>query len=307
MLAKIGYYIVVLPLSHLPMFMLYAFTDFFYLVIITVAPYRKKVIDTNLERSFPEKSIRERNRIKRKFYRHFTDLLAEGVKNLSISERSIRKRFSVRNPELMEHLFEQRKNVLLVSGHYNNWEWLVSSQPLQFKHVAYGIGMPMTSKFWDKKINERRSRFGMHVIHAKNYKQQLQSKPEELKAVLVLSDQSPGNSLKSYWMEFLNQPTAVLFGAELMAHELNYAVVYFTTHKIKRGHYQMELELITDEPTKMKWGEITEAHTKLLEHQILTKPEYWLWSHKRWKREIPANPEQLKKEQRELFDSKYSR
>jgi len=108
--------------------------------------------------------------------------------------------------------------------------------------------MPLSSQFWHEKINRRRQRVGMRVIHAKNYREELTKNPEELKAVLVLSDQSPGNSMKSYWMDFLNQKTAVLFGTEMMANELDYSVVNFTTRKLKRGHYEMELELITREP-----------------------------------------------------------
>ncbi len=304
-MAAIVYYILVLPLSYLPLSILYLFTDFFYLIILCFIPYRKAVIEQNLKRSFPDKSEKELRTIKRSFYRHFTDLLAEGIKNLSISESSIRRRMTVANSEIMDQLFEKKKNVILVSGHYNNWEWLVSSQDLLFPHKAIGIGMPMTSKFWDKKINERRQRFGMTVVHAKNYKEELEQRKNEIKAVLTLSDQSPGNSLKSYWMNFLNQPTAVLFGAEIMAHELDYAVVYFTTKKVKRGHYQLELQLISENPRTMEWGEITEAHTRLLEKEIIDSPTYWLWSHKRWKREIPEDLEKLKKEQRERFNSKY--
>lgn len=305
MLAKIGYYILVLPLSWLPLGVLYLFTDFFYLLILTCIPYRKKVIEANLRRSFPNKSEKELKAIKRRFYRHFTDLLAEGIKNLSISEKNIRRRMRVQNPEIMETLYAQKKNVLLVSGHYNNWEWLVSSQPLQFQHRAVGIGMPMSSSFWDEKINERRSRFGMKVVHAKNYKEELSQNTNEPIAVLVLSDQSPGNSLKSYWMDFLNQPTAVLFGAELMARELEYAVVYFTTHKVKRGHYALELKLVCADASQMRWGQITEGHTHFLEAEIINKPQYWLWSHKRWKREIPENLHQLKEQQRAQFEAKY--
>ena len=307
MFAKLAYYILVLPLSYLPLPVLYVFTDFFYLLILTVVPYRKSVIENNIARSFPDKSLKEQRAIKRKFYRHFTDLLAEGIKNLTISERSIRKRMTVANPEVMNDLFDRKRNVLLVSGHYNNWERLVSSQDLLFKHKAIGIGMPLSSGFWDKKINERRSRFGMTVVHAKNYQEELDRRKDEVKAVLVLSDQSPGNSSKSYWMNFLNKPTAVLFGTELMANTLDYAVVYFTTHKVRRGYYQMELKLITDAPETMKWGEITEMHTRYLEQEILKKPQYWLWSHKRWKREVPEDIEQLKTEQRERFNSKFNR
>lgn len=307
MISKLAYYLFVFPLSHLPLSILYLFTDFFYLIISNVIPYRKAVIESNLRNSFPSKTENELKVIRNKFYRHFTDLLAEGVKNLSISETEIRRRFKVNNPELMDLLFKKNKNVLLVSGHYNNWEWLVSSQPLLFKHQAMGIGMPMTSKFWDKKINDRRSRFGMQVIHSKNYRTELTATSSSPKAVLVLSDQSPGNSNKSYWTKFLNQPTAVLFGTEIMAHELEYSVVNFITRKAKRGYYEMELTLITDSPSDCKWGEITEAHTRLLEKEILIKPEFWLWSHKRWKREIPEDLEVLKKIQKEKFNEKFNK
>lgn len=307
MLSKLAYHLIVFPLSHLPLGVLYIMTDLLFLAMITVAPYRKKVIEGNIQRSFPSLSKKDRGRIKRRFYRHFTNLLAEGVKSLSISPAALKKRVQVENPEIMLQLFEQKKNVVLVSGHYNNWEWMVCGQPLFFPHKAIGIGMPMTSKFWDKKINERRSRFGMHVVHAKNFKEELENYKNVPFALLVLSDQSPGNSLKSYWMEFLHQPTAVLFGAELMAHELDAAVVYYTMRRKKRGFYSIELQAITTTPKALEWGEITEQHTRILEREIRKAPEFWLWSHKRWKRELPEDFEALKNQQRKKFNEKFHR
>lgn len=305
MFAKIAYYLIVYPASRLPLFVLYLFSDLFFFIIITVFPYRKKVIRQNLQRSFPDKTLKELRRIERSFYRHFCDLLAEGVKNLTISKYELQKRMTVKNPEIMKELYDCNKSVILVSGHYNNWEWLVTSQNILFHHQALGIGMPLTSTFWDKKINERRSRFGMKVVNSKNFKEAIQAEQDNPIAVLVLGDQSPGDARKSYWMDFLHQQTAVLFGTEQMAHEYNFAVVYFTTKKISRGKYEMELTLITDDPKKMKWGEITESHTHLLEKEIIKAPSFWIWSHKRWKREIPADLEQLKLNQKAKFNQKY--
>jgi len=282
------------------------FTDFFYLLLISIAPYRKVVIEENIKRSFPNLSDKERKKIKHKFYRHLTDLLAEGAKNLTISEKELRKRFKVQNPELMQDLYDKKRNVLLVSGHFNNWEWLITAQNFLFPHKAIGIGMPLTSTFWDKKVNTRRERFGMKVVNAKTYKKELTSNPETLKAVLVLADQSPGDALKSYWMEFLNQQTPVLFGAEMMAHDLDYSVVFFATRKIKRGYYKMELSLIAEKPKEKTWGQITEAHTTRLEKEIHNQPASWLWSHKRWKREIPNDLNKLKQEQNENFNKRFN-
>jgi KDO2-lipid IV(A) lauroyltransferase len=305
MFAKIAYYILVYPISLLPLRIIYLFTDFFFVLIITLVPYRKKVIEGNLKRSFPEKSDSEIKKIRNQFYRHFTDLLAEGVKNLSISENELRRRLTVQNPELMTELFEKNQSVLLVSGHYNNWEWLITGQNLLFKHQAVGIGMPMTSAFWDKKINEQRSRFGMKILNSKNVRTAFEEMKNDVFATLILSDQSPGDARKAYWMDFLNQQTAVLFGCEQMAHQYQQAVVFFVLHKVKRGHYSMELKLITDNPSSKSWGEITEIHTKLLEKEIIRNPQFWLWSHKRWKRDVPVDLESLKVEQKSKFESKF--
>ena len=170
-----------------------------------------------------------------------------------------------------------------------------------------GIGMPMTSKFWDKKINERRMRFGMNVIHSKNFKEEIEKNLHHPIAVLTLGDQSPGDSSKSYWMDFLHQKTAIAFGTELMAHQFDFAVVYFATRKIKRGYYEMELFLITENASSTEWGEITEAHTHLLEKEIIKNPAYWIWSHKRWKRELPSDIEKLRNEQKSKFEQRFTK
>ena len=298
--SKILYYLVVNPVSHLPLRVMYIFTDFIYLLLITIVPYRRKVVRKNLINSFPNKSKKELRKIERRFYRHLTNLLAEGIKNLNISEKALKKRFSVVNSEVLEELYNQNKSVLLVSGHYNNWEWLITAQNLIFSHQAVGIGMPLSNSFWDKKINEKRARFGMKIIHSKIVNSFFNNNKECI-ATLILADQSPGETNKCYWTEFLNQQTGVVYGPELLAHKYNHAVVFFHIKKIKRGKYSMELELITDAPRTTKWGEITTAHVRLLEEIIVERPENWLWSHKRWKREVPDNLEELKKVQYEKF------
>ena len=197
MLAKIAYYIFVIPLSYLPLRILYLITDFLFLVLIFVVPYRRKVVRKNLTNSFPDKTENEILKIERQFYHHFTDILAEGIKNLSISKRELYKRLIVENGELMNDLYAKNKSVILVSGHFNNWEWLITAQNNLFQHQAIGIGMPLTSKFWDKKINDRRSRFGMKVTTAHNLNETITKETQEPIAILILGDQSPYDSKKS--------------------------------------------------------------------------------------------------------------
>lgn len=304
-MSKILYHSFIFPLSLLPLRVLYVFSSFLTFVFCCVFPYRKKVITGNLRRSFPDKSEAEIKVLIKKFYRHFCDILIEGIKNLSISEKELRRRLKIKNPALIQGLFVKNQSVLLVSGHYNNWEWLITAQNFLLPHQAVGIGMPLSSKFWDKKLNERRARFGMKIIHSKMVKDFYTQSFEKPIATLILSDQSPSDSHKAYWMEFLQQQTAVLFGCELLAHQHNQAVVFFHTKKIKRGYYEIEFELITDKPSQERWGGITEKHTHLLERAILEQPECWMWSHKRWKREIPKNLDGLKAEQKQNFERKF--
>lgn len=146
MFSKLAYYLFIYPVSFLPLRIMYVFTDFFYLLLITVIPYRKKVVRKNLSHSFPNLSEKELRKIERHYYRHLSDLLAEGAKNMSISKEKLCKRFKVVNPEVVNDLYAQEKDVLLVSGHLNNWEWLITGQDLFFKHQAVGIGMPLSSK-----------------------------------------------------------------------------------------------------------------------------------------------------------------
>jgi len=283
---------------------MYLFTDLFYLLLITVIPYRRRVVRGNIERSYPNKSTKEKRVIERKFYRHLTDLLAEGAKNLSISKKQLLKRFKVENPEVMDKLYADGKSVLLVSGHYNNWEWLITGQNLLFKHQAVGIGMPLSNGFWDKKLNARRSRFGMKVIHSKIV-HEFFSKNKERISTLVLADQSPGDSNKCYWMEFLNQASGILFGPEMLANQYDQAVVYFSIHKIRRGHYTMRLKEITSTPRELEYGKITEQFVHLLEKTINEAPQYWIWSHKRWKRTVPEDLIGLRKQQVAKFNEKF--
>lgn len=305
MLDRFLYYCVALPWSFMPLWMIYRVADVFYFVIRKVIPYRKDVVAQNIANSFPDKSKEEQSQIAKKFYKYFANLFAESVKNLTISESKLRKRLKVRNPEVMKQLFDEKKNVLLLSSHFNNWEFLINGQSLLFDFTAVGIGMPLSNKFWDKKLNDRRERFGMKVVNAGNYKDVIKGYENQLTATLILNDQSPGKDENCYWTTFLEQETAFYFGAEIMANQNDAAVVNATIHQVKKGYYELELHLITKNPKQEKYGLITDSYVRQLEKTIQEAPEYWLWSHKRWKKGIPENLAHIKAEHKKRFEEKF--
>ena len=233
-MGKLLYYIILLPLSLLPLSVLYVFSYFVYLLLYYLLRYRKKVVLDNLQNSLPSLDDAARKKIVKSFYKHFADILVEGIKNLSISKKDLERRVQVKNPELITEYYKNNKSVILTSGHYNNWEWLITIQDCLLPHQALGIGMPLSQQSLDKKINERRSRLGMIVTHSRNYKKSIEELKDTPYALLILGDQSPGDEKKSYWTTFLNQDTGFVFGTEMIANSYNLPVIYYTTKKIKR-------------------------------------------------------------------------
>jgi len=299
---RLGFGFLIL-ISRLPFWILYRISDLFYVVLILIYPYRKKVIETNLRNSYPELPEVEIKKLRNKFYRHFADLVLEGVKNLSVSKDQLAKRFILKNPDLIRTSIMKNESLMLISGHYGNWEWMITSLANWFTCRTIGIGMPLSNSFWDKALNKRRSRFGLEVVHSGNYREVI--KQDEANLILVLSDQSPSNTENAYWMEFLNQQTAVLFGAEFMMNDQKFIPVFFKTTKIKRGYYSIELIPFEGNLLQTKYGDTTEWHTRLLEKTINSQPEFWLWSHKRWKHKVPDNIEELRKNQLKRFNARF--
>jgi KDO2-lipid IV(A) lauroyltransferase len=105
----------------------------------------------------------------------------------------------------------------------------------------------------------------------------------EITMTYFLADQSPQESKIKYWTTFLNQDTPVFLGAEQIATKLEMAVVFFDIRKVRRGHYEIEFKLLSENPKEEAPYSITEKHVRALENRIEKEPEWWLWSHRRWK------------------------
>jgi len=287
--SKIAYYGLILPISYLPYFLLYALSDFVFVVMYFIVGYRKKVVFENIKNSFPEKTEIEHKRIMRKFYRHLCDLILESVKGFSISEKQIRKRMTVKNPEVVNKYFDQGKDMIFVGGHYNNWEMLALGIGLISKHIPVAIYKPLNNEFFNQKVLNSRQKYGLIMRPMKQTKACFDGPLDRPKTIIFGADQRPGNPTKAFWMEFLNQDTPVSFGVEKFGKEYNLPIVFGAIRKVKRGYYDFEYTLLFEEPAKAEYGEITKAHTLTLEKDIQENPEYWLWSHKRWKHKRPAS------------------
>jgi KDO2-lipid IV(A) lauroyltransferase len=284
--AKLLYGLVYL-LSLLPLWVHYLCSDVMYLLVYKVLGYRVKVVRQNLSRSFPEKTEQERRKTERLFYKWLCDYAVETIKLTSISHKQIRRRLKVVNAELVNDIIKDGQSCAAYLGHYCNWEW-ITSLPLWTPEEAQcgQIYHAMENGIVDQVLLHVRQRLGaISIPMAETLRQLLKFKSENRPVVIgYIADQVPFWNNIHHWCQFLNQDTPVLTGTERLARKLNHAVLYMDLHRPKRGYYEVELKLITRTPQQMGEYEITDAYFQLLEQTIKREPQYWLWSHKRWKR-----------------------
>jgi KDO2-lipid IV(A) lauroyltransferase len=291
-MAAIGYYLfygINWIFTLLPLPVLYIFSDFLYLVLYYVVSYRRNVVATNLKNSFPEKTDKELKTIEKKFYRHLSDLLIETFKSTHMTKANQKKRFTYSNLEIIDKLREEKRDIIAVLGHYNNWEW-PTLLPYYLKYKTIIIYKPLQNKYFNSFINNHRSEHGIVLTPTSQViREIINYRKNDINTVSVfISDQIPSKGDIKYWTTFLNQDTAVFTGAGKIASKYDMAMVFFHVQKVKRGYYNLNIELLFDHTAGLSEEVITEKHVRRLEEIIKEKPENWIWSHRRWKHKKPV-------------------
>ena len=278
-------YCLIMPLAWLPLWVLYILSDLLYPMVYYVVRYRRKVTRTNLTKSFPTKSEKEIVAIEKAYYRHICDLLAEGVWGLRATPEQLLAHYRIENRELLTPFFDEGKSVILMSAHYNNWEMMIASLNFQLLHHGVGVGKHIVQKPFGRLLTQKRARYGTEIVDNTDVRRVMEfyDRYKVPAAWMMLGDQSPHDRNKSLWTRFLNQETAFIFGSEHFARKYDYPVFYYSVEKTKRGYYTVRFEPLSLCPTKENEGDITRRYAARLEKTINEKPQYWLWSHRRWK------------------------
>ncbi len=267
----------------IPFFLLYGFSNFICFILYRVVGYRKHVVWSNLNKTFPEKSRKELKQIEKASYKNLTDIFVEGVKGFTMSKKSIMKRHRFLNPEVFDKYYKQNRAVIVGAGHVGNWEWGAFSAAYFSKNIIVGLYKPLSNKYIDRFAIRSRSKAGIvlaSILKTRFYFKEYAQKPA---VFLMAADQSPSNPKKSIWVNFFGIETAFLHGPEQYAVKYNLPVFFLSMYRIKRGKYEYFLELIEENPAETAPGEITQKFASKLENLIREHPETWLWSHKRWK------------------------
>jgi len=291
-------YIIIYPflwlISILPFRALYFVSDITYVFVYKIFGYRKKTVIANLKLVFADKSEKEIEDLASKFYHHLCDMILESIKSLTISKKELMKRFIPTNIDLINDFEKKNKSIILMCAHYGSWEWIFILQNY-VNYKGYAIYKRLTNKYFDRLVKRIRAKYNTYLI---TNKQAIKTLTEEKKKGTLtlngfISDQSPKAHKAYYWNDFLGIKVPMHTGAEVLAKRLDMAVIFFRVKRKKRGYYEITFETITETPNDYKDYEITDIFFKKVEKQILEAPEYYLWTHKRWKHRNKVPPEFL--------------
>lgn len=284
LLAFVVIYPILWVTSLLPFRLLYGVSDGLYFILYRLVGYRKKTVSENLKLVFPEKSEAERKRIEKKFYHHFCDMILEAIKSMNIRKEDMKKRFKFTNIEIIKDFEKRNKSISLMCAHYGSWEWIFILQAYT-SHKTFAIYKRLNNKYFDRMIRKIRARYDSYLITTKETAAVLTENKK--KGLLTINgfaaDQSPKKNKAYHWNKFMGIDVPVHTGAEMLSKKLDLSVVFFSVKRVKRGFYETTFKTLTEAPNNFEDYKITDQFIALVENQIYEAPEYYLWTHKRWK------------------------
>lgn len=282
-----------LLISILPFKLFYLFSDLVFVIIYFIAGYRKKTVKENLKLVFPEKHDEEIDRITKDFYHHMVDMFLEMVKSISIPNDELKKRFAFTNIEEIQKIRDMDKSILLACGHYASYEWMNALQLFGLDYRGFGVYKKIKNRFFDQMAKDIRGRYdGTLIPTTKATKTIIANERAGIRGVYaMIADQSPRLDRSKVWTDFMGITVPVFTGLEHLSRSLDMPVVYLHVEKVKRGYYEASFKTLSYEPAKEPEFYMTRRYFEELESQIKKDPQYYLWTHKRWKHKSAPIPE----------------
>ena len=273
-------------LSKLPFRVLYIISDGVYLILYYLVGYRRDVVRFNLKTAFPKMDSETLKTTEKGFYHHFCDLFIEVIKTISISEKSLKKRYTFTNIEVLEAYQKKGQPVILTLGHYASYEWIFTLQLYFKENPGYGIYKKIKNKYFDQMLRDIRSKWNSYLVPNKQAREKIKEILSTKKGFTIFGfvmDQSPANKINKHFAPFFDVKTPFFTGVEQLSKQHDLPVVFIGTQKTKRGHYQSTFHVLADNPKQHDDYTITDAYASMLAKQIAIAPEYYFWTHKRFK------------------------
>ena len=244
---------------------------------------RRNVTSDNLKHSFPEKTEKELNQLAKNVFFHFSRVAIEHILMPKLIHQGMGKYIGSANWNVLEKTFAEKKGVLVLSGHFGNWEILASVIPLK-GFPFWAVAAEQRNKKIDNMINEHRNLAGIKLILRHQAKTAIPKIFKNGEIVLLLCDQDAGKN--GIFVPFFGRLASTPPGPAVYSIRNKVPIVYATTIFFN-GKYDLYFERLNfPEKTggfKKNIKQITASHANRLERDIRRFPEQWLWLHKRWK------------------------
>ncbi len=209
--------------------------------------------------------------------------MLEAFKSIGMTKKQILERYEFKNQSIVYNLLKKNKSIVLLMGHYSNFEWTMSVGHYLDNIKGVGIYTPITNKYFEKLMQKVRKRHKGYLLS--RYKVHDYMKSEEEKNNVNIygfaTDQSPRPTEKTYWRKFLNVNVPFFTGGERIANKYEYSIVFGLAKRVKRGYYTFNIfgtTKKTDHPY-----DITNQFVEFIEKQIREHPSEYLWTHNRFK------------------------
>lgn len=234
--------------------------------------YRRRIVAANLAYAFPDADTAT---LAERFYDAFAETYMETIRSLSIDAAELGERVTFQGAQALN-----RGNALLLLAHHGNLVWALTA-------LAGEIEAPISVVYKSPHIDTVHKlllriarRFGIQAVSLGEVRRQLLKSRQQNRVWALVADQRPGRHRRH--AELCGRRTAFHAGPERMARALNRPVYYLSCQRTAPGRYRCVVERIAEPPYRSE-PDVVERYAAKLQVDIDRAPEYWLWSHERWR------------------------
>lgn len=220
--------------------------------------------------------------IRKAYYHHLSKVIVEILKGLYTNESELTSKMRYTNPEILSEAYAQGKDVIMMAGHFENWEWGIAVGQRYLQHQVVGVYKPMSNPYVNQYILDRRQKNGSKLIPTTQFIREFLTSSNRPRVFMILADQYPAGNFSSSEYPFLGINTKFQNGIDKLVQKYEVPCYYAFIHEVELGRYELSLLPLHKEANG--YENVTSEYVKKLNSSISLKPEAWLWSHKRWRK-----------------------
>ena len=258
-----------------------------------LVPVRRRIVMENLRQVFEDQlSETELRRLARCFYSHVAKTIKENLAMMVSSERRIAGQVDVLGVEHVLKAAEQAKGVLILTGHFGNWELSAVAAMLQFKQYQnrFHVIRKSLAPGLENMVFGRFRKAGLRVVSPANALIDVFDALEKNDVIIFIMDQHNVVGSKAVAVEFFGKEAGTNRSLAMVARQSGAPVIPAVSHRRPDGRHVMRfhppLEWISAEHHREEIYLNTLGYNRVLERFVLDHPDQWLWAHRRWKIEM---------------------